>query len=89
MGSVSVSSTLSSRVNRLFRNMLPEMCALLVLFADGGGKYGSTAILKALSSIEGIILDSRGQHSYREGLLLTSSNHTLKLLSIMKSSPKI
>ena len=50
---------------------------------------GSTAILKAFSSIEGMIRAKRGLDSSRQGLVLTSMIQTLQLSSIMKSSPKI
>ena len=38
----------------------------------GGGKIGSTAMRMAFSSIEGMILASKGQESSRQGLVLTS-----------------
>lgn len=66
---------------------------MLYLWTDekfrGGGKRGSIAILKAFSTILGMMRSRTGQLSYRHGLVLTSMSQGLKAESIMKSKPKI
>jgi len=52
-------------------------------------KIGSTAILKAFSTIPGMILASKGQESSRHGLVFTSISHVSNFSSIIKSRPKI
>lgn len=55
---------------------------------NGGGKRGSSAILKALSINVGIILVNIGDYAAsKQGFVFISINHTLKLSSIMKSMP--
>ena len=65
---------------------------------SGGGNIGSNANLhyrkdviyfKALSTIVGIILPSKGEEASKQGLVFTSIKYTLKLESIMKSYPNI
>ena len=59
------------------------------MLKSGGGKRGSTAILKALSSRAGIILEDNGLHRSRQGFVLHSISITLKFSVIIKSKPKI
>lgn len=54
---------------------------------NGGGKIGSTAILNKFSTIVGMILLKRGHDNSRQGLVLASISHNLKLSSIIKSKP--
>ena len=54
-----------------------------------GRNNGSTANLKRFSIILGITLYKTIEGISRQGLLLTSIKKGLKLLSIMKSRPKI
>jgi hypothetical protein len=61
--------------------------SILPSFGRGGGKIGSRAIFKALSSIDGMILPSRELDSSRHGLVFTSINQGLNPSSIRKSSP--
>ena len=61
----------------------------LLKFKSAGGNIGSIAILNALSSILGIILDKIGQVVSRQGFVLISIRLTPKSSSIMKSYPKI
>lgn len=51
----------------------------------GSGNSGSIAILKAFSSIEGIIRARVGEESSRQGFVLTSMSQGLKSLSKRKS----
>lgn len=55
----------------------------------GGGKMGSTAILKAFYIIFGIIRANKGDPSSKQGFVLTSINQVAKSSSIMKSNPNI
>ena len=55
---------------------------------DGLNK-GSIASLNIFSNIFGMTLSRTFEGNYKQGLLLTYINKGLKLLSMMKSSPKI
>ena len=64
------------RVNLLFSKSSIGII-LLRGYSFGGGKSGSTAILKAFYTMLGITLAKRGHPSSRQGLLLTSINQVL------------
>ena len=53
----------------------------------GGPTSESRHILRIFSTMAGMILTSKGQDSYRQGLLLHSMSQGWKAWSIMKSKP--
>ena len=82
------SQLLKIKVN-LFVSKISKGSDFVFGMSRGGGNNGSTAIFNAFSTILGMILASRGELNYRQGLVFTSINHVAKSSSIMKSNPKI
>lgn len=62
---------------------------LVLGISFGGGNKGSTAILRAFSTIFGIIRAKRGELNSKHGLVFTSISQVANSSSIIKSKPKI